>query len=96
MNNKKHIPKLIWATLCLIVPTIVSQAIAIDAKLTAKVRIVLAGDSTVTIKAVSPNDPKTGKVDGTHLNVKGGEAVGKLVAEELKKVEPVLANYLKP
>lgn len=47
-------------------------------------------------QALAPKDTKTGKVDGTHLNSKGGEGVGKLVAEELKKVEPALAHCLQP
>jgi pectinesterase len=32
--------------------------------------------------------------DGTHLNKKGGELVGAIVAEELKKAVPELASYL--
>lgn len=45
---------------------------------------------------LSPTDPKTGKVDKTHLNAKGGEAVGKLVAAEVKKTIPALAGSFKP
>ena len=40
--------------------------------------------------ALSPVDPKTGGVDGTHLNAKGGEVIGKLVAGEFSKIEPSL------
>ena len=47
-------------------------------------------------RELSPNDPKTGKVDATHLNRKGGEVVGKLVARELKKAVPALADYFEP
>jgi pectate lyase len=41
-------------------------------------------------------DPKgTARPDKTHLSAKGSEAMAKLVAEELRKVEPDLAKYLK-
>ncbi len=47
-------------------------------------------------KALSPIDKKTGKTDTTHLNGKGGEAVGKLVAEDVKKLVPALADCFVP
>jgi len=47
-------------------------------------------------KALSPIDKKTGKTDTTHLNGKGGEAVGKLVAEDVKKLVPTLADCFVP
>jgi lysophospholipase L1-like esterase len=34
-------------------------------------------------------------LDGTHLNAKGSDVVGPIVAEELKKVVPELAAYIK-
>ena len=34
-------------------------------------------------------------VDGTHLNAKGGSIIGAMVAEELKKAVPDLANHIK-
>lgn len=47
-------------------------------------------------KGISPIDAKTGKIDSTHLNAKGGQAVGQLVAKELAKVVPPLAPCIKP
>src|SRR5262249_59843343 len=44
---------------------------------------------------LSPKKPD-GTVDGTHLNPKGSEAIGPIVAEELKKAVPDLAPYIKP
>ena len=46
-------------------------------------------------KELSPIDPNTGKVDGTHLNAKGGEVIGQLVAAELVTVVPALATTFK-
>ena len=46
-------------------------------------------------KELSPADPKTGKVDGTHLNAKGGEVIGQLVAAELVTVVPDLSTHFK-
>ena len=40
----------------------------------------------------SPDDGK----DKTHFNAKGGEALARLVADELRKADPKLARYLKP
>ena len=40
--------------------------------------------------------PKKDEVyDGTHLNAKGSDLVGSIVAEELKKAVPDLAPYIK-
>jgi len=47
-------------------------------------------------EALEPEDPKApGKLDGTHLNAKGSEVVGKIVADELRRVVPELATYVK-
>jgi pectinesterase len=43
---------------------------------------------------LSPLDDK-GQVDRTHLNQKGSEVVGRMVAEELRKLVPQLAPYLR-
>jgi lysophospholipase L1-like esterase len=43
---------------------------------------------------LSPHDDK-GEIDRTHLNQKGSEVVGRIVAEELRKVVPALAPVLK-
>jgi lysophospholipase L1-like esterase len=40
-------------------------------------------------------DRKANPPDKTHLSPRGGEATSELVAEELRKVEPALAPYLK-
>jgi pectinesterase len=42
-------------------------------------------------QATTPADA----LDGTHLNAKGSDVVGPIVAEELKKVVPDLAAYIK-
>jgi pectinesterase len=42
---------------------------------------------------MSPRDDK-GQVDRTHLNAKGSEVVGRMVAGELRKLRPELAPYL--
>jgi lysophospholipase L1-like esterase len=34
--------------------------------------------------------------DGTHLNAKGSEVIGQIVAEELEKAVPALVPYIKP
>jgi len=45
---------------------------------------------------LEPKDPKDPtKLDTTHLNEKGSEALGKIAADELKKVVPELAACLK-
>jgi lysophospholipase L1-like esterase len=44
---------------------------------------------------LNPASKPAGKVDRTHLSDKGSEVMGKLVADELRKVEPKLAAYLK-
>jgi lysophospholipase L1-like esterase len=47
-------------------------------------------------EALEPPDPKNpGKLDATHLNAKGAQVIGKVVAEELKKVAPELDRYIK-
>jgi pectinesterase len=38
----------------------------------------------------------TGAVDNTHLNAKGSDVIGELVAAELRKTVPELAEHLKP
>jgi lysophospholipase L1-like esterase len=38
----------------------------------------------------------TGGIDNTHLNAKGSDVIGQLVAEELKKTVPALSPHLKP
>jgi lysophospholipase L1-like esterase len=38
---------------------------------------------------------KADVLDGTHLNTKGSDVVGPIVAEELKKAVPALAAYVK-
>jgi lysophospholipase L1-like esterase len=43
---------------------------------------------------LSPLDDK-GQVDRTHLNQKGSDVVGRMVAEELRKLVPQLAPYLR-
>ena len=44
----------------------------------------------------APASGNAGKVfDGTHLNAKGSAIVGKIVADELKKAVPELAEYIK-
>jgi len=43
---------------------------------------------------LSPRDEK-GQVDRTHLNAKGSEVVARMVVEELRKVVPALASYLR-
>jgi len=45
--------------------------------------------------APKPGKPADTKRDRTHLSPKGSEVMGKLVAEELKKVAPELAAYIK-
>ena len=45
-------------------------------------------------ESISPTTK--GQVDSTHLNAKGAELVGSLVADELVKVVPELATHLKP
>ena len=44
---------------------------------------------------LSPRDDK-GEVDRTHLNAKGGEVVGRMVAEALRKAVPELADAFRP
>jgi pectinesterase len=44
---------------------------------------------------LSPRDDK-GQVDRTHLNVKGSEVVGRMVADALRTSVPALAPLLKP
>jgi lysophospholipase L1-like esterase len=45
---------------------------------------------------LEPKDPKDQtKLDTTHLNEKGSEVLGKIVADELKKAVPDLAAYIK-
>src|SRR5207302_7236274 len=45
---------------------------------------------------LEPKDPKDpSKLDATHLNAKGSEVIGKIVAEELKNAVPELALYVK-
>jgi lysophospholipase L1-like esterase len=47
-------------------------------------------------EALEPKDPKDpSKLDTTHLNEKGSEVLGKIVADELKKAVPDLVDYLK-
>jgi lysophospholipase L1-like esterase len=47
-------------------------------------------------EALEPPDPKApGKLDATHLNAEGAAVIGKIVAEELKKVAPELDAFLK-
>ena len=47
-------------------------------------------------EALEPKDPKDpSKLDATHLNAKGSEVVGKIVADELKRTVPELAEYVK-
>jgi lysophospholipase L1-like esterase len=43
---------------------------------------------------LSPRTADKG-IDNTHLNAKGSQVIGKMVAEELKKVVPDLAPYIK-
>ena len=43
---------------------------------------------------LSPRDPKGG-IDRTHLNAKGSEVVGRMVAEELKTAVPALAPMIR-
>lgn len=43
---------------------------------------------------LSPRDP-TGGVDRTHLNAKGGDVVGRMVADALRAAVPALAPYLR-
>ena len=38
----------------------------------------------------------TGEIDNTHLNARGSDVIGALVASELKNAAPELAKYLKP
>ena len=45
-------------------------------------------------ESISP-PPKDGTPDTTHLNAKGSELIGRLVADELGKVVPQLAPYVK-
>jgi predicted neuraminidase/lysophospholipase L1-like esterase len=47
--------------------------------------------------AMNELSPKTatGEVDNTHLNPKGSEVVGEVVATELKKIDPEIAAHLK-
>jgi pectinesterase len=59
-------------------------------------------EGTVAISPVknadptNPNADTTGaKLDGTHLNEKGGQLFGSIVAEELKKSVPDLAPHVK-
>lgn len=42
---------------------------------------------------LSPRDGK-GQIDRTHLNVKGGEVVARLLADALRKAVPDLSSYL--
>ena len=45
---------------------------------------------------LEPPDPKSpGKLDGTHLNAKGAEVIGKIVADEVKRTIPELADYIR-
>lgn len=44
-------------------------------------------------RELSPIDPETGGVDGTHLNAKGGDVVGGLVAAEVVDVVPALGSH---
>lgn len=44
---------------------------------------------------LSPRDD-TGQVDRTHLNAKGGEVVGRMVADALRAAVPALAPALRP
>jgi pectinesterase len=46
-------------------------------------------------EALEPIDPKTKGLDGTHLNAKGAEVIGQLVADEVKQTVPELAPYIK-
>lgn len=48
------------------------------------------------LEGSAPFDPvtKDGKSDHTHLSPEGGKAMAKLIAEELRKVEPGLAGLL--
>jgi lysophospholipase L1-like esterase len=46
------------------------------------------------VEEISPT--KTGGLDGTHLNAKGGDLVGRLVADALRQAVPALADYLQP
>jgi pectinesterase len=43
---------------------------------------------------LSPRDDK-GQIDRTHLNTKGGEVVGRMVADALRQAVPALAPVLK-
>ncbi|SIO60473.1 Lysophospholipase L1 [Singulisphaera sp. GP187] len=45
-------------------------------------------------EVLNPKDVKTGGADRTHLTPKGGEPMADLVIQELKKVEPALADRL--
>ena len=44
---------------------------------------------------LEPIDPKTKRLDGTHLNAKGAEVIGGVVADEVKKVTPELGGYIR-
>ena len=62
----------------------------------------LSGRSIELLERIGPDaaavfDPKTkdGKPDHTHLSTKGGETMADLIADELRKVEPKLAAWLK-
>jgi lysophospholipase L1-like esterase len=44
---------------------------------------------------LEPIDPKTKGLDATHLNAKGAEVIGKIVADELKKAIPELGQNIK-
>jgi len=61
----------------------------------------LFGRSIALLEKLGPEgsavfDPpgKDGKPDHTHLSAKGGEAMAKLIAEELRKVETKVAKFL--
>jgi lysophospholipase L1-like esterase len=43
---------------------------------------------------LSPRDDK-GEIDRTHLNAKGGDVVGRMVVEALRKVVPELGPMLR-
>ena len=45
-------------------------------------------------ESISPTTEKG--IDRTHLNAKGAELIGSLVADELVKVVPELAQHVKP
>ena len=56
----------------------------------------LSPTKTATTGPANGDTAPAGKLDGTHLNAKGGQVVGRIVAEELAKALPDLAAYVKP